>query len=303
MSDSSHENQAPASAELSPQAVRLRPDTWFGLVVLGLFVLATVCLQLAARIANSGDNSPPPESVLVVVGLGYLLALVDLAAIYWVWGRLNVIWRTALLLFTLTIGHWVWVVITQIDPTDAVNAAVQMFFIVTALALILCLGSIRLLGVRFTQVSPDLTLDLGTIPEGNRGQMSLKGLLSFVTSASLMMAWARFFPRDVSWSDILLSAEMRYAAFMLVTPIVTLALVSVPTRWWLYAPLTLAWLIASIFIPWLFLDETERSLSDWQMCLFSFSHGAVIVATLALYRVAGYRMVWRIPPPPPAPLV
>jgi len=253
--------------------------------------------------AHSGNDSPPPESLLVVVGLGYLLALIDLAAIYWVWGRLNVIWRTALLLFTLTIVHWVWVIITQIDPTDDVDAAVQMFFIVTALALIACLGSIRLLGVRFTQVSPDLALDLGAIPEGNRGQMSLKGLLSFVTSASLMMAWARLFPRNVLWGEILLSAEMRYAAFMLVTPIVTLALVSVPTRWWIYAPMILLWLIASVFVPRLFLDEPERALTDWQMCFFSFSHGGVIIATLALYRVAGYRMVWRIPPTPPSPLV
>lgn len=303
LGDTSDNLPEPASPETHPVPTALRPDTKFGLVVLGVFVLATICLQLAARIARTGDDPPPPESVLMVIGLGYLLALIDLAAIYWVWGRLNVILRTALLLFTLTIVHWVWVVITQIDPTDNVDAAVQMFFIVTAMALILCLGSIRLLGVRFTQVSPDLALDLGAIPEGNRGQMSLKGLLSFVTSASLMMAWARFFPRNVMWSEILLSAEMRYAAFMLVTPIVALALVSVPTRWWIFAPMTLVWLIASVFLPHLFLDETERALSDWQMFFFSFSHGAVIVATLALYRFAGYRMVWRISPAPPAPLV
>lgn len=283
-----------------PASATLQPDTKFGLVVLGIFVLATICLQLAARITNT--EGVPPESPFVVVGLGYLLALIDLVSIYWVWGRLNIIWRTALLLLTLTVVQWVWLIITQIDLTDGVAAAVQMFFIATASALILCLGSIRLLGVRFTQVSPDLTLDLGAIPEGNRGQMSLKGLLSFVTSASLIMAWARFFPRNVAWREIFLSPEMHYAMFMLVTPIVALALVSVPTRWWIYAPIIFVWLIASIFVPRLFLNEIERALTDWQMFMFSFTHGGVIVATLILYRVAGYRMVWRIPPAPQPPL-
>lgn len=298
MSDSTNENQAPASAELSPQAVRLRPDTWFGLVVLGLFVLATVCLQLASRIVKGNLDSN--EGLFPYMGIGYLVALIDLAALYWVWGRSNVALRTLLLLLTMAAASWVWRQLNKGEMTQMDFEKLHLLLLCQATVVIVCFGSIRLLGTRFTQVSSDLQRDLAAIPDGPRGQMSLLNLLSMVTSTSLILGWLRWIPWQHFLNDTVSAYDIGYELLMVVTPLTAILFISVPTRWYLYAPLAAIWpMVAGYLLVALFDGDTSDRQRIAEVSAVTITHGVILVGTLILFRLAQYRLVWRINSPPP----
>lgn len=259
-----------------------------------MLVLATVLVDLVAVLkaaAGSGGFGLPPLSFFVVLCLP--MSQVCLLAAWAALGRTPAPWRAVGLILPLALWSFIMGSLLERPIPDALSVPNRMTSRWTFLLLLETAGAVALLGIaRAAGLHVTAAADraqTGREPTPRRLQFSLLYLFGWLTAAAMVLAGLGY---TFSPSQLALEAEdWRHSvsvAAINVGMLLAVLYAALGTRHWL-----LRWLVALVAmmlgagVAWLWLGYELLG------AIVVGCTAAWIMGSLAVVRVAGYRLAWR----------
>lgn len=274
-------------------------------------VWASVAAALLATIAIVAAKSlQGGQTLYSLMTAFYLVALADLAAVMWMWGRFHSLFKTIVTLLGISAIYGLLTLITIGTPFQTHvqdKPVVGLFFLARIACMGITLYLLKLDGVRLIHVSQNDADEQLALSKNRKRQYSLLDLLAWMAICSLFLAWLRWLYQGESpqvantlpvqsiggmlfggvtfWGTVTIFLLPLAILFAKNTPHSTLWLVLVPTLVVVCPTLVLVALLA-------FLDMQELISGLLSLVSFALAYATISPLAFILIRLAGYRLVW-----------